>query len=549
MRLSKIGLAVHEIGRAREIVGVIVKYGLSDWVSKGGLGRHFVSRKRLARIGKFNQCERIRMAVEELGPTYIKFGQILADRPDIVSEELRAELKKLQDEAQPMPDEVALKEIEKELGRPINEIFSEFDKCRLASASMAQTYKATLLNGDVVCVKIQRPGIDRKIELDLHLMNYFAARVQKSNPEMEAINLLGVVKEFGKTIRFELDFRHEAANIVRFGHNFLNDPDIKVPKVYQQYTSKRILVEEFINGTKVSDLESLLSSGNDLKLLARKAVKLVFDQIFHHGFFHADPHPGNLFALEGDVLSFIDFGMMGALRPEHLQFLGKYVLGYLERDAHTMTEALVLVSGKRNPARYKELEFQVAEMLAHYKYLSIDEMDFGKIMNESVDILVRFGLRIPPGIYLLVKALMAIERVAVELNPDIDFAREMQPYAVQLIAQQFDPKRIALEVFEALKDYYKLVKEFPSEINEIIYKIKEGRFRTQIEVKGLEPLMEHIDNASNRISLAIVLAALIIGASIISQWEQIRWIGGIVFTLAGIVGFWLVVKLLRRNKF
>lgn len=549
MKLSQIGLAVHEIGRAREIISIIVKYGLSDWVSKGGIGRHFISKKRLARISQYKQCERIRMAVEEMGPTFIKFGQILADRPDIVPEELRVELKKLQDEAQPMSDELAIKEIEKELGRPINEVFREFDPVRLASASMAQTYKATLLNGDVVCVKIQRPGIDRKIDLDLHLMNYFAARIQKGNPEMEAINILGVVREFGRTIRFELDFRHEAANIIRFGHNFLNDPDIKVPRVYQEYTSKRILVEEFIQGIKVSDLENLLKSGNDLALLARRAVRLVFDQIFNHGFFHADPHPGNIFVLEGDKLSFIDFGMMGSLRPEHLQFLGKYVLGYLDRDPHAMTEALILVSGKRFSPRYKELEFQIGEMLAHYKYLSIDEMDFGKIMNESVDIIVRHGLRIPAGIYLLVKSLMAIERVAVELNPDIDFATEMRPYAVHLFAQQYDPKRIAFETFESLREYLKLLKELPSDLNEIVFKIKEGRFKTQIEVKGIEPLVEHIDSSSNRVAIAIVLAALIIGASIISQWEQIRWIGGIVFTFAGIFGFWLVVKLLRRNKF
>jgi ubiquinone biosynthesis protein len=214
-----------------------------------------------------------------------------------------------------------------------------------------------------------------------------------------------------------------------------------------------------------------------------------------------------------------------------------------------MTEALVQVSGKRNFARFRDLEFQVGEMMAHYKYLSVDEMDFAKVMNESVDILVRYGLRIPPGIYLLVKALMAIERVAVVLNPRIDFAREMQPYAVRLIAQQYDPKRIAMEVFDALKEYYKLIREIPSDLNEIIYKIKEGRFRTQIEVKGIEPLLEHIDSASNRVAIAIVLASLIIGASIITQWEQIRWIGTIVFSIAGVVGFWLVVKLLRRNKF
>ncbi len=549
MKMSKIGLAVHEIGRAREILGIIVKYGLSDWVSKGGMGKYLVSKKRLARIDRYNQWERIRMALEELGPSFVKFGQILADRPDIVPEELREELKKLQDEAQPIPDEMAIKEIEIELGRPIYEVFREFDRKKLASASMAQTYKGVLLNGEEVCIKIQRPGIDKKIELDLHLMNYFASRMQKSNPEMEAINISGVVREFGITIKKELNFKNEAANLLRFFHNFEGDPDIYVPKVYNQYTSQRMLVEGYVSGVKVSDLENLLKSGNDLNALAKKAVRLVFDQIFTHGFFHADPHPGNIFVMEENVLSFIDFGMMGSLRPEHLDFLGKYVLGYLERDAHTMTEALLLVSGKHHFARRKELEFQIGELLAHYKYLSIDEMDFGKVMNESVDILVHYGLRIPSSIYLLVKALMSIERVAVELNPKIDFAHEMQPFALALMAKQFDPRRIVLEVFESLKEYYKLVREFPSDINEIIYKIKEGKFKTQIEVKGFEPLMEHIDSSSNRVSIAIVLAALIIGASIISQWEHTRWVGTVVFCMAGIFGFWLVVKLLRRNKF
>jgi ubiquinone biosynthesis protein len=321
-----------------------------------------------------------------------------------------------------------------------------------------------------------------------------------------------------------------------------------VPRVYTQYTTRRILVEEYIRGTKVSDLETLLRQGYDTQQLARKSMRLLFDQIFTHGYFHADPHPGNIFVTEGGIISFIDFGMMGSLRPEHLQFLGKYVLGYLERDPHAMTEALLLVSGKRSFSRAKELEFQIGEMLAHYRYLSIEEMDFGKVMNESVDILVHFGLRIPPGIYLLVKSLMAIETVAVTLYPGIDFAKEMQPYAIELIAQQYSPKQIASEIFDSFKEYYKLLKGLPSDLNEIIYRLREGRFKTQIEVRGLEPLASHIDASSARLSIAIVLAALIIGASIISQWEQTRWIGAIVFCIAGLMGFWLLVVLFRRNK-
>jgi ubiquinone biosynthesis protein len=549
VKLSRIGTTVSELGRAREIVGIVVKYGFSEWVSTNGLGKYLVSRKRLARIEKYSKWERIRMAVEELGPTFIKFGQILADRIDIVPNELREELSKLQDKADPMPDAVAIREIESELTRPVSEVFREFDRNHLASASIAQTYRAVLLNGDEVCVKIQRPGIDKKINLDLHLMNYFAVRIQKNNPEMEAINLVGVVKEFGRTINHELDFRHEAGNMVRFRHNFEGHPDIYVPKVYAEYTTRKILVEEFIKGIKVSELDLLIASGCDTVGLAKKGMKLVFEQLFIHGFFHADPHPGNIFIKDRCIVVFLDYGMMGTLRPEHLDFLGKYVIGYLDRDAHAITEALLLLSGKRTFSRFKDLEFQISDMFAHYKYLSIKEMDFGKVMNESIDIIVRFGLSIPPSIYLLIKALITIERVAVTLNPEIDFANEMKPYAIELMKQQFNPKRIAHEVFDSLKEYYRLLREFPSEINEIIYKIKEGRFKTMIELTGFEPLMEHIDSSSNRVSAAIIVAALIIGASIISQWEQTRMAGIIVFFIAGILGFWLLLKLFRKNKF
>jgi len=549
VKFSRIGATVSELGRAREIIGIIVKYGFSEWVSTNGLGKYLVSRKRFAKIGSLSKWERIRMAVEELGPTFIKFGQILADRIDIVPDELRKELIKLQDEADPMPDEIAIKEIETELQRPVSEVFRSFDRNHLASASIAQTYRAVLLNGEEVCIKIERPGIDKKINLDLHLMDYFALRIQKNNPEMEAINIAGVVKEFGRIIKDELDFRHEAGNIVRFKHNFEGHPDIYVPKIYSEYTTQKMLVEEFITGIKVSELETLLASGCNTVALAQKGMKLVFEQLFIHGFFHADPHPGNIFIKDGCIIVFLDYGMMGTLRPEHLDFLGKYVIGYLHRDAHAITEALLLLSGKRSFIQFKDLEFQISDMLAHYKYLSIKEINFGKVMNESVDIIVRFGLRIPPGIYLLIKSLITIERVAVTLNPDIDFANEMRPYAFELMKEQYNPKRIASEVFDAIKDYYRFLMEFPSEINEIIYKIKEGRFKTMIELKGFEPLTEHVDLASNRMSAAIVVAALIIGASIISQWDQTRMAGIIVFAIAGILGFWLLIKLFRKNKF
>lgn len=540
---------MNELGRAREIIGVVVKYGFQDWVSNNGLGRYLVTRKRMARIESYTKWERIRMALEELGPTFIKLGQILADRIDIVPLELREELGRLRDEADPIPDETAIREIEKQIKRPFEEIFRNFNYKRIASASLSQVYHAVLLNGEEVCIKIQRPGIEKKINLDLHLMNYFAARIQKSNPEMEALDVAGAIREFGQTINKELDFRHEAGNVIRFRHNFENNPDIYVPKVYMEFTTQKMLVEEFIHGTKVSEMSVLVSKGFDTKGLALKAGKLLFEQIFNHSFFHADPHPGNIFVRDDQVIVFLDYGMMGSLREEYMNDLGKYVLGYLNRDAKKMSHALVSLSGKKIFNPFRELEFQISEMLAQYKYLSIHEMDFGKIMNESIDIIVKFGLRLPAGIYLLIKSLITIERVAVTLYPEIDIAAEMKPYAANLISRQWDPKHIASEVFDYLMEYYKLIKDLPTEISDIIYRIKEGKFRLQIEHKGFEPLLEHMDMASNRIAMAIVVAGLVIGASVISRYEETRWIGTIIFVLAGFFGFWLLIKLFRRNRF
>jgi len=545
----KLGTTVSEIGRGREIVSILVKYGFQDWVSKNGLGKYLVTRKHYARIHDYSTWERVRMAIEELGPTFIKFGQILADRPDVIPEPLRIELARLQDKANPMPDETAMEAIETELGATIKEVFREFDPNHIASASIAQTYRAVLLNGKQVCVKIQRPGITHKIDLDLNLMDYFAARIQKNNPEMEAINLKGLVSEFAETIRKELDFRHEAANCIRFRHNFESDPDVYIPRVYMEFTTRKIIVEEYVEGIKISDTEQLILAGLDPVIISRKAVRTVFTMIFNHGFFHADPHPGNMFVLPDGVLTFIDFGMMGSLRKDQLDFLGSYALGYIHRNPKEITDSLLLLSGKRQFSQRRELEFRIGEMLDHYHYLTIEEMDFGKVLQESIDIIVHFGLRIPSGIYLLIKCLATIERIAATLNPAIDFVEEMEPYALELLARKFHPKHIAEEVFDSLKEYYRLIMELPSELNEIIYKIKEGRFKTVIEVKGFEPLVEEIQHTSNRISLAIVLAALIIGASVISQWEEVRWIGTTIFILAGIFGFWLVFTLLRRGKY
>ena len=411
MGLSKIGLAYHQIGRAREIIGIALKYGFGDFVTRSGFGKFFVSKKRLNIIESHTKDQRIRMAIEDLGPTFVKFGQILADRPDLISKGLRVELKRLQDDAHPLDDEIAIQEIEKQLKKPIKEVFKELNPKHIASASIGQAYRGTLKSGEEVVVKIQRPGIDKKIKLDLSLMSFFAERVQRNNPEFQAINIVGVVEEFGKSIKNELNFSHEGSNAIRFAKMFEKDKSIYTPKIYTKYTSTKILVEEFISGLKVDDIESLKKNDIDPVLIAHNGSKLLFEQIFNFGFFHADPHPGNIFILKDSRIVFIDYGMMGRLRPYQLDFLGKYVLGYLQKDPHRMTDSLLLLSGKKHFDRFEELEFEISDMMKQYQYSSMKEINFGEVMNKSIDIIVAFGLSIPPTIYLLIKALITIESV------------------------------------------------------------------------------------------------------------------------------------------
>lgn len=546
MDISKIGLAMHQIGRAREIVNILIKYGFGEFVYKGEFAKHLVTKKRLVKIQSLSEYERIRKAIEELGPTFIKFGQILADRPDLLKKELRDELKKLQDDAHPLEDEIAVAEIEKQLKKPLDKVFKTFEKKHIASASIAQAYKGVLLTGENVAIKIQRPGIDKTIKLDLQLMSYFAEKIQKNNLDFQATDVVGIVEEFGKSIRKELDFNNEAANMLRFAHNFKNNDLIHVPKVFMEYTNKYIIVEEFVDGVELHNIDEVKAQGNDPVEIAHRGVKLLFEQIFTFGFFHADPHPGNIFIKKPNIVVFIDFGMMGSLRPYHMDFLGKYGLGYLQRDPKKMTEAMLLLCNKKHYERFDELEFEISDMMKHYQYLSFKEINFGEVMNKSIDIVVNFNLKIPPTIYLLIKALITIQGVATLLNPKIDIAKEMEPYAKNLLKRQFSPKKLTKNIFETIGDYFDLVRELPGNIAEILFKTKEGNLKLKLELDNLQNILHNLEKISKNISTSIILASLIIGAAIISQLEHVKWVGHAIFLFAGLIGFWTLIKMWRR---
>ena len=559
-KIGLIGRTYRHINRYREIITVLFKHGFGDLVTSSQIEKHLdfgkklIHNRKVKKTTSLSRWERIRMVLEELGPTFIKFGQIMSNRPDILPEPLLMELEKLQDSVPPMPNEEAEKIIEQELGKPISELFKNFDPDPIASASIAQVYRAELFSGEKVAVKVQRTGIQKIIETDLEIMFHFSLLMEKHIAEMEILNPVETVKEFERSIRKEIDFDIEASNIERFARNFQTDMTIYIPEVYRAYSTKKILTMEFIDGIKVSNLKSLREAGNDPVLIADRGCDLVLKQIFEHGFFHADPHPGNILIMKDNITCFLDFGMMGTLLPKHQDYLGNIIVGVVNKDSEKITETLIRLTGTYNIENRDQLEQRVSELINQYAYISLKEIKVGEFLNKLFRMLIDFKLRLPSDFYLLSKALITIEGVGTKLDPDFDMVAHIEPFAKNLLKKRLDPVKLAKDLYSSIAELRLLLKDFPFEIREIIRQIKTGKLKVEFEHKGLEPMLVKHDQISNRIAFAIVLAALIIGSSLIvlskipPLWNGVPIIGIVGFVGAGIMGFGLLISILRHGK-
>jgi len=549
-KIGLIGRTYRHINRYREIIIVLFKHGFGDLITNSQIekyldfGKKFIPNKKIEKTTSLSRWERIRMVLEELGPTFIKFGQIMSNRPDILPKPLLIELEKLQDSVPPMPNEEAENMIEQELGKPISELFKKFDTNPIASASIAQVYRAELFSGEKVAVKVQRTGIQKIIETDLEIMFHFSLLMEKHITEMEILNPVETVKEFERSIHKEIDFNIEASHIERFARNFQTDMTIYIPEVYRAYSTKKILTMEFIDGIKVSNLQALREAENDPLLIAGQGCDLVLKQIFEHGFFHADPHPGNILIMKDNITCFLDFGMMGTLLPKHQDYLGNIIVGVVNKDSKKITETLLRLTGTYNIENRDQLEQRV----------SLKEIKVGEFLNKLFRMLIDFKLRLPSDFYLLSKALITIEGVGTKLDPDFDMVAHIEPFAKNLLKKRLDPVKLAKDLYSSIAELRLLLKDFPYEIREIIRQIKTGKLKVEFEHKGLEPMLIKHDQISNRIAFAIVLAALIIGSSLIvlskipPLWNEVPIIGIVGFVGAGIMGFGLLISILKHGK-
>ena len=559
-KISTIGRTYRHVKRYRRILAVLFKYGFGDLVDilkieqYLEIGLRLVSKKRREKIESHTRAERVRMAVEELGPTFIKMGQILSTRPDLLPVEFIMELPKLQDDVPPFPFHEVKMIVEKELKKPLENIFSYFDKEPLAAASIGQVHKATTMEGDDVVVKVQRPGIQRTIEVDLEIMLHLATLMEKHLEGWDIQQPTRIVDEFAITLEKELDYTLEAAYMERFAREFEKDPYVYIPKLYRSATTSRILTMEHIKGIKSSDIKQLDSGGFDRCKIAQRGFKLIMKQVFVNGFFHADPHPGNIFILPEDVICLIDFGMVGRIDLKTRENFADLILSIVHIDEAKATDLLLKLTVSHEDPDYKAIEREVAEFMDQHCYRPLKEIDLGKLLHQLLEVSTRHRLSIPPDLFLMVKALSTVEGLGRLLDPDFDVIKHAAPFVRRLQFNRINPKRILQDVSGSGLELFALAREIPGEVREILKMVRHGNLKMDFEHHGLEPMMSNNDKISNRLSFAIVLASLIIGSALIvlsdvpPKWHEIPIIGLAGFVFAGIMGFWLLISFLRSGR-
>jgi ubiquinone biosynthesis protein len=559
-KIGVIGRTYRHLNRYRQILTVLFKYGFGDLLEMLKIdqyievGLQMISRNRGARVERLKRPQRLRMAFEELGPTYIKLGQILSTRPDLIPMDYIQELSKLQDDVPAFPFKKVCKVVESEFGRPPEELFDSLEEKPQASASIGQVHRAILKDGEAVAVKFQRPGIRKIIEIDLEIMLHLATLAEHHIEELALQRPVKIVDEFARMLEKEIDYKIEATSMERCARQFLDDPDVYIPKVYREVTTSRVLTAEFVEGIKISDIDRLESAGLDRKVIITRGADLILKQVFEYGFFHADPHPGNIFALPNNVICLIDFGMVGVVdrqtRDDFVDLLDSIVH---QNEIQASEVLLKLTYWDEEPDR-RLLEREVADFMGRHLYKPLKEIELGKLLQQILEVAGNFQLRIPPDLFLMMKALSTVEGVGRMLDPDFDMIARATPFIAKVKLERYKPERIAKDVFDLSAKLLQFLQKFPKELLDITQIIRRKKLSLKIEHRGLETMLATYDRISNRISFSILIAALIIGSALIVISETppliygISLIGIILFFAAAMMGIWLLVAILRKGK-
>jgi len=557
--LLKARVTRHDLRRYRQILGILVRYGFGDLLgrTKARYRAHWPRRpakKEAEALAGLSTPERLRLAFEELGPTFIKFGQILSCRPDLLPPEFIRQLSKLQDCVPAFPYGEAKAVIEAEFGRPLSELFRSMDEEPVAAASLAQVYRTRIGTGEEVAVKVQRPGVEAFISADVRILYELAALAERHLSDLRYYEPTRIVDEFARTIRRELDFAREGRNIDRFRQYFAGDKTVHIPKVYWDYTAPRVLTTEYVEGIKISNVAQIDAAGLDRREIAVNGANLILKEVFHHRFFHADPHPGNIFVLQNNVIAPVDFGMTGTIDEETADHMRALLSAIVTRDVNELIDTLLAAGITEGPVDRKALKAELADLFDRYYGVPLKDVNIKTALDEQMAIIRRYRLRPPGDLIMMARTLLLSEGVARMLYPQFNIVEYARPYVRRVLARGLDPARELRELARTARDGATLAKRMPADVGEILSKIRKDDMAIGIQHRGLERFITEIDRSSNRLSFAVVIAALIVGSSIIFQTGVgpalfgYPLLGLVGFLLASILGLWLLVGIIRSGR-
>jgi ubiquinone biosynthesis protein len=543
--------------RYQEIGRVLIAHGFGEFLDQMqllpilNLPRRLLRRAPREPIGA---PKRLRLAMEALGPTFVKFGQILSTRPDLLPPEYIDELSRLQDSVPPAPLDLIRQQIEKELGKEPDEIFAAFDEQPLAAASLAQVHAATLTDGTDVVVKIQRPDIGPVIEADLEILQDLAHLAQVHTPLGQIYDLDEIAEDFAYTLRAELDYRREARNADRFRQNFIDEPHLYIPQVHWEYTTSRILVLERIYGIKIDDVAALREAGYDTREIALHSARVIIKEVLEDGFFHADPHPGNFVIMPGHVIGAMDFGMVGHLDQWVKDELVRLYIVSVQMDSEGIVEQLIRMGAAHAYVDRLRLRRDISRLLTKYRGLPLREIRATEVVRDIMPLAFRHHLHFPSDLWLLGKTLGMMEGVGLQLDPDFDMFAVSEPFVRTFVRQFYAPGTVSRHLTVSARQWNDLLRDLPRYTHRILSQATEGKTRLIVALEDDNPLFKQLNRATNRLVIGLLTAAFIVGSALLIPvlnltwpWPLITWLTIIGFGAASFLGVWLLVSIWRSG--
>ena len=552
---------VRDLGRLQQIASVLVGYGFGDMVRRIGLAGALERAGRLLHwqdpqaMAHMAPPERVRRALEDLGPTFVKLGQVLATRVDLFGPEWIAELGKLQNAVPPLPFERVRPQLVEDLGAEPEAVFAQLDEAPIAAASLAQTHRAWLADGTAVVLKIRRPGIRDTVEADLRLLARLAEIVEERAPDLRRYHPAEVVQQFSASLRRELDFAAEGRNAERIAANFAGHDEVVVPRVYWEWTSERLNVQECLQGIAGTDLAAVDAAGLDRAQLAATGAGIVLKMVLEDGFFHADPHPGNIFYLPDGRIGVIDFGMVGRVSEQRRFQIVQLLHGLVERESAPVADVLMEWGEGGGEVDEARLQADVGAFVDQYRGVPLKDLHMGLMLTDVTTILRDNGLSLPPDLALMIKAFLTLEGMGRQLDPDFDMAGAARPFLQRVVLQRYSPRTLLKRGRRTALDAMELVGDLPRELRRLLRTARRGRLHMQVEVTSLKAFGEQVDRAANRLTMGVITAALVVGSSIVMNSAgggvSSRWLlalGVLGFVGAGLIGLWILLSIWRSGR-